>query len=236
MRKHERKLKISIILPAYNDSGNLRRNFKKIYKAASKLGNFEIIISENASKDDTVDVARRLSRLSRVRMISSPIGGRGGAVKRAVAIADGDIIGYMDVDLAVPIKYLAPAVRKIEEGNDVVAGTRYGGARLKRNLDRLIASKAYNLLIDLVTGSRLNDHQCGFKFWKKEFIKREARVASDSHWFFDTETLLDAQRMGKRIYMLPVSWTEQRSTTVKKSDVVYYLKIMFAYVARKGRV
>lgn len=229
-------MKISIILPVYNESARLERSFKQVYRAASSLDDFEIIIANNGSIDDTEKIGRRLSKLPRVRLISIPEKGRGRVLKLAVNTSRGAVIGYMDIDLAVPLRYLPIAVEKVLQGNDVVIGSRYEGTRMKRTFVRLIASVAYNLMVKLIAGSRINDHQCGFKFWSRNFIKWEVKKVKDNHWFFDTETLLDAQRAHKKIYQLPVFWAEGKSSKVKFSDVGYMARALSGYVWTKGRV
>ncbi len=229
---------VSLILPIYNEAANLRRNFDDIYRAMRNLGGFEIIITEDGSTDGSKDIAKELASGKRnVKLLSfRERSGRGAALKRAIRVAKGDVIGYMDIDLAVPLRYVKDAISMIDHGCEVVAGSRYRGTRIERSASRLIASKAYNLIVNIVTGSRLDDHQCGFKFWKRGFIKKEASAARDNHWFFDTEVLLDAQRQGLRVCSIPVSWQEHRESKVKADDPVYFIAAVIRYRMSKGRV
>ena len=96
----------------------------------------------------------------------------------------------------------------------------------ERNLNRFkmaLASKVYNYMINIIFLSKVHDHQCGFKFWSCDFIKKEAKKIKDDHWFFDTEIILRSQKLGIVPYELPVKWTEQRSSKVKGSDINYFL-------------
>jgi len=219
-------MRLSLILPIYNERKRLEGNFRQIYNEAKRLGTFEIIIAEDGSTDGSKEYAKRLTKLKGVKLLSvKERTGRGGALKRAIRIAKGDVIGYIDVDLAVPMSYLKGAVELVEKGNPVVTGSRYvGGANASRTAYREIASKSYNVLLTVFLASKVKDHQCGFKFWDKAYIKKEAPLIKDNHWFFDSEMLVRAQRKGIAPYEMPVKWHENRDTKVRLKDNVYFIK------------
>ncbi len=214
----------TIILPVYNEYRNLKKNFPKIYRAAKALGSFEIIIAEDGSTDGSRELAQRLSLLPDVvALCRAEKSGRGGALKRAIRIARGNVVGYMDIDLSVPLSYLPKAVEKVEDGNAILTGSRYvRGASIKRTVTRHFLSAAYNALLFLFFRSQVKDHQCGFKFLERGYARKLAgRVRSD-HWFFDTEMLILAQRDGIMPYELPVRWKEHRETKVRGRDVYLF--------------
>lgn len=218
-----------MILPIYNNLRQLRKNFPKIYSFLNgKFGAlFEIIIAEDGSTDGTGNCAREISGRFKnvVHLHSDKRLGRGEALKRAIRFAKGDIIGYVDVDLSTDLRHITEAVRKIEDGEfDVVVGSRLApGSRVQRSLKREVASRAFNTLIMQLLGSAVLDHQCGFKFFSRAFAKKYAPMARDSHWFWDTEILLLAQRDGKRVYELPVRWSEAKDSTVRLWRDISYM-------------
>ena len=219
-------MKTTIILPVYNERENLEKNFAKVYRFMKRAGDFEIIIAEDGSTDGSSEIARRFAKLESVRLISSRRRlGRGGALKRAIRIASGGIIGYIDVDLATPLRFIPDAVEKARGGCDVVFGSRYDeGSYAKRTLSRFAGSKAYNFLLWAFFGSRIRDHQCGFKFWRREYIKQAVRQVEDNHWFFDSEMLIRAKKAGAKVCALPVEWHENRKTKVRLTDVLYFIR------------
>ncbi len=219
---------LTIILPVYNERKNLESNFMKIYKEAGALGNLEIILAEDGSTDGTREIARRFSKMNGVILLSSEKRlGKGGAIREAAKVAHGDVIGYMDIDLAVPPRYIKSAVMHVEEGNKVVIGSRYvSGSQTSRYLSRLILSLSYNAMLFLFFGSRVRDHQCGFKFFDGKYFKQKMKQSHDSKWFFDSELLILAQRDGIRPYELPVQWKEQKTSTFRYSDILLFVKAM----------
>lgn len=218
-------MRLSLVLPVYNECGNLKRNFMKIYDAVQEIGDSEIIIAEDGSTDCTKRYAKRFSRLRGVRvLLSKERLGRGGALKRAIRIAKGRTIGYIDIDLAVPVRYVVEALDEVERGSKIVVGSRYmRGSMTKRSAKRFVASVGYNALMRALLNSRVHDHQCGFKFWNAHFIKELLPEIKDNHWFFDSEVIVRAGRKGVKTVELPVEWREQKSSKVRGNDLAYFM-------------
>ncbi len=219
-------MRFSLILPVFNGCEELKRNFMPIYREVCKLGDCEIIIAEDGSTDCSKEAAKDFAKLKNVRLISGKgRSGKGMAIRKGIAAARGKTIGYMDIDLAVPVKYLGEAVRKVESGSAIVLGSRYrSGSRAQRSSYRLLESVGFNYLIKLLLGSKINDHQCGFKFWDAKYIKGAIKKVKDNYWFFDAEILVRAQKGGIVPYEMPVEWSEGKKTKVKPGDTVYFFK------------
>ncbi|MEK6923986.1 MAG: glycosyltransferase, partial [Candidatus Micrarchaeota archaeon] len=147
--------------------------------------------------------------------------GRGRALSNAFAKARGRLVAYMDVDLSTPPRHLREMIAALEDC-DVVTGSRYlSTSSTRRSSLRLFLSKGFNLLIQLLLGSRVSDHQCGFKGFRREVAISLCRQAVEAHWFWDTELLVLAQRQGLRVKEIPVEWREGKETKVNfKRDVL----------------
>lgn len=218
-----RNYRFALIIPVYNEYKNLSKNFLKIYEKVRELGG-QLIIAEDGSTDGSKGLIKSLAKKYEITVsMAEKRTGRGGAIKRVLPLVKASIVGYIDSDLSVDIKYLEPAVRLIEKGEKIVVGNRYKGKGTKRNILRLIASKLYNFLVMLVFNSKVSDHQCGFKFFDYSLRSMLEKV-KDNHWFFDTEAIILAQKYGLKVYELPVKYKDQKTTKVVLKDIAYFIK------------
>lgn len=220
---------ISIVLPAYNEASRLKKAVETVKKYLDRNGyDYEIIIAEDGSTDGTDKIAAELASNDEkvVHLHSDERLGKGGAITRAFKEAKGDILISMDVDLSTDMKHLKQLIDAIVvEGYDIAIGSRLlKDSKTERPFKRSLASKAYNFLVRLLLGSKLHDHQCGFKAFKREVILEIVDQVKDKHWFWDTEVLVLAQRKGYRIKEFPVEWKQGTDTKVKFGrDLVYML-------------
>ncbi len=176
-----------------------------------------MIIAEDGSDDGTDAIAERLASSSdRVRHLHSDERlGRGRALTRAFGEARGSILAYMDVDLSTETRFLFPLIQSIRDGWDISTGSRMlPGSVVKRSRTRGTSSRAYNWLIRFLFHTGVHDHQCGFKAFNRASLSTILGEVRDTHWFWDTEVLAVASHRGLRIKEIPVTWVEDRGTTV----------------------
>ena len=179
---------------------------------------FEIIIAEDGSTDGTDRIATELADTHEYvkHLHSDARQGRGRALNRAFKFASGDILCYIDVDLATDMKHLSELIDAIRyEGYDFSTGSRMmPTSDVKRPLKRGIASKGFNFLTRNFLRSELYDHQCGFKGFKRESLFELMDSVEDEHWFWDTELLVRAQHAGYKVKEFPVIWRHGGATKV----------------------
>ncbi|MEM3594696.1 MAG: glycosyltransferase family 2 protein [Candidatus Jordarchaeaceae archaeon] len=213
------KVEVSLVFPAYNEAEKLEETVKKTIGTLREFTrSYEIIIAEDGSTDGTDKIASELSKkYLAVRHIHNDKRlGRGLALKNAFSNSRGEVLAFMDVDLATNLKHLKTLVESIKEGYDIVIGSRMlPESNVKRALSRRIASKFYNFLVRILLGSKIRDHQCGFKAFKREPFLQILRETEATHWFWDTEILVRAFRKGCRIKEIPVEWKSGKETKVR---------------------
>jgi glycosyltransferase involved in cell wall biosynthesis len=213
------KVMVSVVLPAYNEVEKLEGAVAKVSQALKEDGySYEIIIAEDGSTDGTVEKAEELAqKLAYVKHIHRDKRlGRGTALNNAFKQSSGEVFVYMDLDLATDLKYLKPLVDAITvEGYDFSTGSRMlPESKVQRSLRRSISSKTYNFLVRHMLGSKLRDHQCGFKGFKKEPTLNLLDEVEATHWFWDTEMMVRAYRHGYKIKEIAVEWNSGRDTKV----------------------
>jgi glycosyltransferase involved in cell wall biosynthesis len=211
-------VEVSLIFPAYNEVAGLERAIVTADAEVSKIAaSYEIIVAEDGSSDGTDELARRLSETNRaVRHLHSDERlGRGRALTRAFWESRGEILAYMDVDLSTGMSSLRPLIDSIREGWDICTGSRMmQGSLVKRSMTRKFSSWAYNQMIRILFDTSIHDHQCGFKAFNRRSLFAILGEVEDTHWFWDTEVLTVASHRGYKIREIPITWVEDRGTTV----------------------
>jgi glycosyltransferase involved in cell wall biosynthesis len=230
-------MKVSIVLPAYNEARRIRNAVETVIQCMDKTGyEYEIIIAEDGSTDGTDRIALELaSKYNNVKHLHSDERlGRGKALVNAFQHAEGDVLIYLDVDLSTDMNHLRELIDSIAvEGYDFATGSRLvKGSCTERPFKRDFASKGYNFLVRFLLKSKLYDHQCGFKAFRKAALMDVVKYVKDNHWFWDTEVLVLAQRFGYKVKEFPVRWKQGRDTKVRFGRDILY---MFGQILRMWR-
>ncbi len=236
--------KVLIVIPCYNEELVLEQTiFSVMHYAEKNLSQYDwkILIVDNASKDGTWMIARKMSE-KYAGIVSADqilIPGRGITLKKIFQKYNTyDIYTYMDADLATDIKDFSFIISKVDEGYDFVTGSRYlPHSDVVRTWKRRVLSRTYNYIIQFVLGARFHDAQCGFKAFSKKLVTELVPETEDHGWFWDTELMILASRRGYRVLEVPVSWREVRdelrvSTVSVYSEVVKNLKNIYAMYIR----
>ncbi len=223
---------LAIVLPAYNEAERLESSVEKTLAALkSTKKNFTVIISEDGSTDGTYEIAKRLAKNKNITLMHSGRRlGRGEALRRAFKSADAKIVGYMDVDMATDPAHIKDVIREMDNGAEIVVGNRLSSkSKVKRPIKRTLISRIYNIMARIILKSSVKDHQCGFKFFEKNFLMKIIDEIEDTYWFWDTEILVRAQRNKAKISEIPVIWTHEkefRSKVRLKEDTKFFFRAM----------
>jgi glycosyltransferase involved in cell wall biosynthesis len=210
--------KISIVLPAYNEAIRIEKCIQEVEKAASSFSSsYELIVAEDGSTDGTDDIVAELSQSNpRLRLLHSPVRlGKGKAIKRALGSAEGEIIVFMDVDLATSLDYLQQIASLARTCQGIAIGSRHvKGAKVRRRLARTVSSLIYNLFVRILFLDGVHDHQCGFKAMSHVVADALLGKIKSDGFFFDTEMILWCRKRGFTIVEVGVEWSENQ----KKSE------------------
>lgn len=209
---------LSVIIPAYNEEARLPDALDEVTAYLdAHYPDAELIIASDGSTDDTESITREFAEKSpRVRLLSLPHRGKGHAVKRGMLEAKGDVRLFMDVDLAVPVRAIAPFVEATQNA-DVVIGSRSmaGAERSGEPVSRRIGGRVVGGATRLILGLSVTDTQCGFKAFGAEAAELLFGAQRVNGFAFDAEILYLARRWGMRVVELPVSWSYGEMSTVR---------------------
>jgi putative flippase GtrA len=210
---------VEIVVPVYNEAAQLAERVSTLRDFLDTSFPFRTLVTvvDNASTDDTFTVASELAAARPgVAAIHLPRKGRGHALRTAWMSSSAPVVAYMDVDLSTSLSALLPLVAPLLSGHrDVAIGTRLGrGAHVVRGPKRELISRGYNLVLKLSLRGRFTDAQCGFKALRRESALQLLPLVEDDEWFFDTELLVTAERLGLRISEVPVDWVDDPDSRV----------------------
>jgi glycosyltransferase involved in cell wall biosynthesis len=213
-------LDVEIVVPVYNEAAQLAERITALRRFLDDSFPFRTLITvvDNASTDDTDKVAHHLAATTQgVAAMHLPRKGRGYALRAAWSTSEAPVVAYMDVDLSTSLSALLPLVAPLLSGHrDVTIGSRLApGAHVVRGPKRELISRAYNLLLRLTLHGRFSDAQCGFKALRRDAAMKLLPLVEDNEWFFDTELLVTAERLGLRIGEVPVDWVDDPDSRVQ---------------------
>ena len=211
---------VEIVVPVYNEAPQLADRITALRSFLDESFPFRALVTivDNASTDDTMQVARRLAEtVPGIAVLHLPRKGRGYALRSAWSTSIAPVVAYMDVDLSTSLPALLPLVAPLLSGHrDVAIGSRLApGAHVVRGPKRELISRAYNLLLKLTLRGHFSDAQCGFKALRRRGGRSSCcRSSRTNEWFFDTELLVTAERLGLRIGEVPVDWVDDPDSRV----------------------
>lgn len=217
---------LSIIIPAYNESGRIVKTLESILNyLKNKKFEAEIIVVDDGSTDTTKTVIEKFG--SDIRLLSNGVNphiylisvgvnrGKGYAVKQGMLAAKGEWVLMTDADLSTPIEELDRFLAR--DGCEVLIASRaLRGSRILTHQPfyRELGGKLINFFVRLIALPGVSDTQCGFKLFRGEAARNIFERLTIDGFGFDIETLYIARKLGFKIIELPVVWSNSPNTKV----------------------
>lgn len=231
---------LSVIIPAYNEAARLAPT---LAAAAAYLGeqaySWEVVVVDDGSADATPAIAgewaatRAGFRLERIAHA-----GKGAAVRHGMLAARGARRLMCDADLAMPIEHIADFLARMDEGYDVVIGSRHmaGSNRYDESKLRPLRGKAFSAVARTLTGLDFADTQCGFKCFSADAAEDLFSLQRTDGWGFDVELLFLASKRGMRVLEMPIQWYHQAGSKINPATAwIDHLRDMMALRRRWRR-
>jgi len=223
-------MRLSIIIPAYNEGRHLDAVVRRLYatmRAAEP--STEIIVVNNGSSDETPRVAQELAAsLQDVRLVNVyPNEGYGNGILMGLAAATGDVVGWVHADDQSNPEDTALIYGKlIAEKYDLCKAVR---VHRKEHPWRILQSNAYNWLFRLMFGFPFRDINGTPKVMTRSCYER-AKLTS-KEWFIDPELMLKARDMGMRIGEVEIVWNARNAgkSNVRLTTMLHFFKRMMQY-------
>jgi hypothetical protein len=229
---------ISVVIPAHNEADGIG----ELLKGFTAFAGLELIVAEDASTDGTVAIVQEFaSRHDNVVLTSSSaLKGKGAAIKRGLALACGEVFGFVDADGSICPRDFMRVAETINRGADLAVGSRDLPASVivrAQPLARRVFGSIYSFLARVLFDINLRDFQCGCKAFRRE-VWDTVDVACDG-FAFDVELIAKAHKEGFTVVELPITWSDKSNTKVNVArDAFPMLKCLLktrAAIRGKGR-
>jgi glycosyltransferase involved in cell wall biosynthesis len=242
----KKNLGLSLLIPTYNEEAIIEEALTAIARELSDevCQNTEVIVVDDGT-DGLVDLVPQVAcklPFASVRVVrNSPPLGKGKSLTKGFEIAKGTVVGFMDVDLSTPPRYIPMAVEAIKSGKtDLFIGSRRApGSEVKR--EQFFVKDILGKILGMVARAVIfqgmpsyQDTQCGFKFYRQGVtqVLYKDLVAPDG--LNDLEVLLRANLIGYRVQEQGVQWSDLRESkrTLRRilfGEIVAIIRILWTY-------
>lgn len=211
--------RLSVVIPAYKAESFIATTVQRLrdeLEPAVGAGELEIVIVDDGSSDDTFGAAQRSGADLVLKLPENK--GKGAAVRRGMLSAHGRTIAFTDADLAYAPALLFTLVEEVEQGWDVVAGSRghiETVTLVRAGRLRALGSRAINLISFAVLLGAYRDTQCGLKAFRSDAAHAIFSVARIDRFAFDIEVFHLAERLRLSLEEVPVTLTNSEGSTVR---------------------
>ncbi|MCA9834586.1 MAG: glycosyltransferase family 2 protein [Thermomicrobiales bacterium] len=209
---------ITVVIPVYNEAHRIGRTLEAVVSFFVSR-DAEILIVDDGSTDDTIALAEEIaSNTPMVRVLAEKHRGKAATVLSGLESARGNIVGFMDADLATPLDTWDRCEEALRNGAGVAIASRegVGSNRLNEPAYRHVMGRIFNGLVRLLLLPGIDDTQCGFKVFTRAtlddvlprmLLYRDAReVRTARVTAFDVELLYLARKYDHEIAIIPITW------------------------------
>ena len=204
-----RDLKLSLVCPVYNEGANIGPLLERLGRAIEIP--MELVVVYDHDEDDTLPALSRLRPRFPVRTVKNRFGrGALSAIKTGFAEASGEATLVIMADLSDDLRAVRPMFELIQQGHDVVCGSRYmrGGRQVGGPLLKTFLSRAAGVSLHWLAGVPTHDVTNSFKMYRTDFL-RSLEFESSGGFEIGMEAVVKAYVSGGRIAEVPSTWTDR---------------------------
>jgi dolichol-phosphate mannosyltransferase len=234
-------MKLSIVLPAYNEEGSIEETLRTLYaKLQEEQIDHEIVVVNDNSKDNTLKLLTTIQEIIPTLVIHTNFGpnGFGYAIRYGLERFQGDCVAIMMSDLSDDPSDLVAFYRKmVDENLDCVFGSRFikGSTIIDYPYIKLLINRIANFIIRIVIGIKYNDATNAFKLYKRETIVGISPLLSP-HFNLTIELSLKSIVRGYTYTVLPNSWRNRKAgeskLKIKEMGSRYLFILIYCFIEK----
>ena len=230
-------MKISFVIPTYNEKGNITRLIDKInyFTREHKISNEIIVIDDNSTDGTIQDVKTLQKNQSNIKLIvRESLMGIGTAHIEGYNLASGNIIISMDADLSHPPENLLEFIEKIQKGYEMVMSSRYiPGGSTDKSLKFYFISKLGGYYLSKLLKIKILDFSTGYRAIKKELWEAIKNFKYSRRNIFLIESVYYAHKVGARLAEVPIFFKRREIGVSKTPLFKEALKALFLPIKLK---
>lgn len=221
--------RVAVVLPAYNAAKTLERTYRDIPLDVVD----EVILVDDASHDDTIDLARRLGITTFVHPRNLGYGANQKSCYRQALLRGADIIIMLHPDYQYSPKLITAMASMVGVGlYDLVLGSRIlGVGALAGGMPqyKYLANRLLTFIENLALGLKLSEYHTGYRGFRREVLIRLPLAENSDDFVFDNEVLAQAALFGYRIGELscPAHYFADASSINFRRSVVYGFGVLW---------
>lgn len=209
---------ISVVIPVFNEERRIKQTLAAVWDYFESR-DAEILIVDDGSSDRTVQIVNDFAATHPgLRVLAEKHRGKAATVLAGLDQSRGELVVFMDADLATPLETWDRCEQAIQDGASVAIASREGiGAdRVAEPWYRHVMGRVFNGLVRVLLLPGIHDTQCGFKVFSRaalsDILPRQrlyenARVVRNARvTAFDVELLYIARKYGHEIAVIPITW------------------------------
>jgi len=227
-------MKLSIIIPVYNEARFIDTVIKKVKAVALPQDiSKEIVIVDDGSTDDSMKILANFKSDPIIKILKQDRNrGKTAAIKRGFENSSGDIIIIQDADLEYSPKDYPRLIGPIIQNKaEVVYGSRFKGKIERIATINKIANIISNVTINLLYRTQLSDVNTCYKVFKKEIL--QDIILTSNNFAFETEVTAKLLNKGYRIYEVPIRYVARTEKEGKKMNWPKALQMYWGIIQYK---
>jgi glycosyltransferase involved in cell wall biosynthesis len=221
-QKATRSLKLSVIIPFYNEEKTLKTCVDRVLSIQNETLELELILVDDCSNDKSSEIARSIvERIPSIVLLRHEVNkGKGAAVRTGIAHVTGDFVAIQDSDLEYDPMDLEKLLIPLRNGDaDVVLGSRFLSSDFRRALYfwHSVGNRFLTTLSNMLTDLNLSDMETGYKVFRREII--QSIQIEENRFGFEPEVVAKIAQKRLRVYEMGISYRGRTYAEGKKISV-----------------